>query len=61
MWEYYKYYVTTNYRFDSGSNNSELVFDTTTRKVSKAIDQGLEENDTIQNTLSVQPTICTKS
>ena len=61
MWEYCKKYVTSIYRFDRGSNNSELVFDTKTRKVSKTIDQSLEENDAIQNTPNLQPVLCTKS
>ena len=61
MWEYYNKYVTSIYHFDRGSNNSELVFDATTRKVSKTTDQGLEENDTIQNTPNLQPVLCTKS
>ena len=61
MWEYYKKYVSSIYRFDRGSNNSELLFDTTTRKVSKTIDQGLEETDAIQNTTNLQPLLCTKS
>ena len=50
MWEYLTKYVTSIYHFDRGSNNSELVFDTTTMKVSKTIDQGLQENDAVQNT-----------
>ena len=29
--------------------------------MSKSIDHGLQQNDTVQNTLSVQTTICTKS
>ena len=61
MWEYYTKYVTSIYRFDRGSNNSELVFDTTNRKVSKTIDQGLEENDEVQSTTNLQPLLCTKS
>ena len=61
FWEYYTKYASSTYRFDRGSNNSELVYNSTTRKVSKAIDQTLQENDAVQNTTSFQPTICTKS
>ena len=61
MWEYYTKCVTSIYRFDRGSNNSELVFNKTARKVSKTIDQGLEENDAVQNTINLQPLLCTKS
>ena len=61
MWEYYTKYATGMYRFDRGLSNSELVFDTTTRKVSETIDQGLEENDAVQNTANLQPLLCTKS
>ena len=53
LWEYYTKYVTSIYRFDRGSNNSELVYDTTSRQVSKTIDQGLEENDVVQNTTNL--------
>ena len=61
FWEYYTKYASSTYRFDRGSNNSELVYNSTTRKVSKTIDQSLQENDAVQNTVSFQPTICTKS
>ena len=61
MWEYYTKYTTNTNRFGRGSNDNELVFDTTTRKVSKTIDQGLEENDAVQNTTNLQSLLCTKS
>ena len=61
MWEYYAKYVSSIHRFDRGSNNSELVYGNATRKVSKTIDQGLEENDAEQNTPHLQPLLCTKS
>ena len=57
FWEYYKKYATSIYRFDRGLNNSELVYDATNRKVSKTIDQPLQENDAVQNTTNFQPTI----
>ena len=38
FWEYYTKYASSIYRFDRGSNNSESVYNSTTRKVSKAID-----------------------
>ena len=44
-----------------GSNNSELVYNSTIRKVSKTIDQSLQENDSVQNTTNFQPILCTKS
>ena len=61
LWEYFKKYSSSVYRFDRGSNNSELVYNTTTRKVSKLLDQSLEENDAVQNTTNLQPLLCTKS
>ena len=59
--EYYIKYASSIYKFDRGSNNSELVYNCTTRKVSTTIHQALQENDAAQNTLNFQPTICTKS
>ena len=61
LWEYFKRYSSSLYRFDRGINNSELIYDASTRKVSKVLDQGLEENDAVQNTTSLQPLLCTKS
>ena len=61
FWEYYTKYASSIYRFDRGSNNSDLEYNSTTRKVSKAIDQTPQENDAVQNTPSFQPSICTKS
>ena len=61
FWEYYRKHAPSIYRFDRGLNNRELVYNSTTRKVSKTIDQSLQENDAVQSNINFQPTICTKS
>ena len=61
FWEYYKKYATSIYRFDRGSNNSELEYNSTTRKLSRTIDQSLQQNGALQNTSNLQPIISTKS
>ena len=38
-----------------------MIYDATTRKVSKVIDQAIQGNDAVQNTTSLQPTFSTKS
>ena len=43
LWEYYTKYGTALYKIDRGSS-SEVVMDSTTRKVSKLYDQSLFEN-----------------
>ena len=58
FWEYHTKNASSIYRFDRGSNNSELVYNSTTRKVSRTIDQSLQENDAVQNAPNFQ---CTKS
>ena len=57
FWEYYQkadafYHLPT-------SNNHEVTFDPTTRKVSKLFDQSLSQDNASQTTSSLQPTICT--
>ena len=59
--EYFKQHISSIYRFRKGKNNRELIYDPTTRKVSKLIDGGPDENDVIENTTNFQPLLCMKN
>ena len=58
--EYFKNYANCMYKVDKGSE-TELIFDNTTRKISKLKDNTLYELDANQNTVSHQPKLCTKA
>ena len=60
LWEYYTRYGTSLYRLDRAST-SELLYDSTSRKVSKLYDQTLYENHAEQTTTASQPTIVTSA
>ena len=60
LWEYYTKYGTALYKIDRG-NSSEVVMDSTIRKVSKLYDQSLFENHADQTTSAAQPTLCTSA
>ena len=56
--EYFKNYANCMYKIDK---DLELIFDSSTRKISKLKDNTLYELDANQNTVSNQPKLCTKS
>ena len=56
--EYFKNYANCMYKIDKGL---ELIFDSSTRKISKLKDNTLYELDANQNTVSHQPKLCTKA
>ena len=56
--EYFKNYANCMYKVDKGS---ELIFDSSTRKISKLKDNTLFELDANQNSVSNQPKLCTKA
>ena len=58
MWEYYQR-ADAFYNFPT-SNSHELTFDTSTRKVSKIVDQSLSQDDAYQTDMVKQPLICRK-
>ena len=58
FWEYYQR-ADAFYHFPT-SNTHELIFDSSTRKVSQLKDQSLSQNDAFQNTTSLHPSICSK-
>ena len=56
LWEYYTKFGNAIYRIDRGIS-SEVVMDSSTRKVSKLYDQTLYENHAEQTTSANQPTL----
>ena len=56
LWEYYTKFGNAMYRIDYGIS-SEVVMDSSTRKVSKLYDQSLYENHAEQTTTANQPTL----
>ena len=56
LWEYYTKFGNAIYRIDRGIS-SEVVMDSSTRKVSKLYDQSLYENHAEQTTTANQPTL----
>lgn len=59
--DFLKKYISSMYKFDKGENNNEFIYDPTTRKVSKLIDKGIDENNAIQSSTSFKPLLCNKS
>ena len=59
FWEYYQH-ADAFYHFPT-SNSHELIFDSSTRKVSQLKDQSLSQDDAFQSDMLKQPTICSKS
>ena len=59
FWEYYQR-ADAFYNFPT-ANSHELTFDSSTRKVSKLIDQSLSQDDAFQIDMLKQPTICTRA
>ena len=57
-WEFYQG-ATAYYKIDRAGTN-EVTFDSV-RSVSKLYDQSLSQDDAVQSTYSLQPTICTKA
>ena len=58
--EYFKNYANCMYKIDK-SLDSELIFDSSTRKISKLKDNTLYELDANQNVVVNQPKLCTKA
>ena len=58
--EYFKNYANCMYKIDKGLD-SELIFDSSTRKISKLKDNTLYELDANQNVAGNQPKLCTKA
>ena len=59
FWKYYQM-STAFYRINISSSH-EVIFDSSTRKVSKLFDQSLSQDDAAQTTASLQPTWCNKA
>ena len=58
--EYFKNYANSMYKIDKGLN-SELTFNSSTRKISKLKDSTSYELDANQNATGNQPKLCTKA
>ena len=58
--EYFKNYANCMYQIDKGLD-SELIFDSSTRKISLLKDKSFYELDANQNVVSNQPKLCTKA
>ena len=58
--EYFKNYANCMYKIDKGLD-SELIFDSSTRKISKLKDNTLYELDANKNVAGNQPKLCTKA
>ena len=60
LWEYYTKHGNCLYKVDRGLN-SEVSFDSSTRKVSVLHDQTLSRDDAEQTNQALQLTLCTKA